>query len=384
MTNLRSAKKNIAVAFAGVAGVVFLASLPSQMACKKSQTITIVNPDASSRSEIVEIPLGDVGEISHVLGKDGKPAIHQVLDIDGSRTLLLLADVPPGGTAKYSLVLGESAKADAAADQIQCYGRYVPERKDDYAWDNDRVAFRIYGPALAATPGEITGSGVDAWSKKVPYSIIDKWYAKWQAGEDYHTDHGEGMDAYNVGASRGCGGTGVFSGGKIYASGVWKSQRTLATGPLRVVFEVEYAPYKYGNVTVTETKRVSLDRGSFFNRFQTTLQIEGADTVPFIVGVVRQPNSEDPIQGQGWVALMEPEAAHGRVGTAAILKDGQVIIAENHALLLKQAKNGDTIEHLAGTCWTGEGSFPDLKTWAEYTRTIAETDKQPLTVTLSK
>ena len=28
------------------------------------------------------------------------------------------------------------------------YGRHVPERKDDFAWENEYAAFRMYGPAL--------------------------------------------------------------------------------------------------------------------------------------------------------------------------------------------------------------------------------------------
>lgn len=34
------------------------------------------------------------------------------------------------------------------------YGRYVPERKDDFAWGNDKIAFRMYGKALELTPKE--------------------------------------------------------------------------------------------------------------------------------------------------------------------------------------------------------------------------------------
>ena len=28
-----------------------------------------------------------------------------------------------------------------------CFSRIVPERIDDYTWENDKVAFRTYGPA---------------------------------------------------------------------------------------------------------------------------------------------------------------------------------------------------------------------------------------------
>ncbi len=33
---------------------------------------------------------------------------------------------------------------------IKAFARQVPERLDDFAWENDKVAHRTYGPALAA------------------------------------------------------------------------------------------------------------------------------------------------------------------------------------------------------------------------------------------
>ena len=62
-----------------------------------------------------------------------------------------------------------------------CYSRFVPERTDDYAWENNRVAFRTFGPtAQNMVEQNIKGgtltSGIDAWLKRVEYTIINKWY----------------------------------------------------------------------------------------------------------------------------------------------------------------------------------------------------------------
>ena len=325
----------------------------------------VSNPENVRRSEIVEVPLASNMQVTQVLKSDGAPALFQVLDIDGRKTLLALAEVPPLAAEEYSMVFGDVAAIDRPLNI--CSGRHVPERMDDYAWENDRIAFRVYGPALGANPRETSGSGIDVWAKRVSHPIIDKWYAH----GDYHRDHGEGLDAYNVGRTRGCGGSGVLVGEKIFSAGVWNTQRTLATGPLRVVFEVTYPPYRAGGASITETKRISLDRGSFFNRVQSTVHIDGADAVPFAAGIARQKNEEAPISGQGWVAAMEPEAPHGRIGTAIIMKGGTLALADGHALLVKQAKDGDTIEYLAGACWTKEGSFTSLTPWAEHTKNTA-------------
>tara|TARA_A200000159_G_scaffold161456_2_gene183444 strand:- start:3798 stop:4106 length:309 start_codon:yes stop_codon:yes gene_type:complete len=69
--------------------------------------------------------------------------------------------------------------------------RHVPERLDDFAFENDKVAFRLYGPALQASA---ENNGTDCWLKRVDYPIIDKWYQRHAQGKSYHEDTGEGYD----------------------------------------------------------------------------------------------------------------------------------------------------------------------------------------------
>jgi hypothetical protein len=54
----------------------------------------------------------------------------------------------------------------------RAFARFVPERKDDFAWENDLVAFRTSGPALRPGP---ENSGIDCWFERVPDPIVDKW-----------------------------------------------------------------------------------------------------------------------------------------------------------------------------------------------------------------
>ena len=58
------------------------------------------------------------------------------------------------GKNEYRITVGKPAHVDPMT-----YGRFVPERKDDFTWENNRSAFRVYGPALEAT-GEIS-NGMD-------------------------------------------------------------------------------------------------------------------------------------------------------------------------------------------------------------------------------
>ena len=95
--------------------------------------------------------------------------------------------------------------------------RYVPERFDDFAWESDRIAHRIYGQALIKAEGTIS-SGADVWIKKDRRLILDEMYAT----KHYHEDNGSFMDDYRVGKSRGCGGLGIWDGKKLFVSSNWK------------------------------------------------------------------------------------------------------------------------------------------------------------------
>ena len=68
--------------------------------------------------------------------------------------------------------------------------------------------------------------------------IVDRWY---RSG-DYHKDHGEGLDFYKVGPSRGCGGTGLYAEGALHVSRNYKAARRTANGPVRVAFVLVGGP----------------------------------------------------------------------------------------------------------------------------------------------
>lgn len=76
-------------------------------------------------------------------------------------------------------------------------------RYGDLLWENDRTAHRIYSRTLEAAEPP-SSSGIDAWGKRVRFPYMDR---QLRTG-DQHSDHGEGLDFYNVGTGRGTGGLG--------------------------------------------------------------------------------------------------------------------------------------------------------------------------------
>ena len=147
------------------------------------------------------------------------------------------------------------------------YARIVPERFDDMAWENDRIAHRMYGFALniAGRGGgeRLRGSGIDVWAKRVTYPIVDRWYAK--GHDQFHKDgEGEGLDLYSIGGSRGAGGTGVWDGTKLWTSDNFVDapgavERTAARG---VQAQLRALGRRRGSGQVAETKQFTVDCGT--------------------------------------------------------------------------------------------------------------------------
>ncbi len=254
---------------------------------KFSKEIIISNALTFDRTnELVAINLKKIKVLSekinygNLLIKDQKGNLQQTQlidnDLDGNPDeLLFQANVPALSKVSYTIFEGENETAKVSVTNNRTFARFVPERTDDFTWENDRVAFRTYGPeaqrlAEKKKPNGTLSSGIDLWLKRVAYPIIDNWYAKNITSPGYyHIDHGEGYDPYHVGNSRGSGGSGIWENDTLHTSKNFVKYRIIATGPLRTIFELDYAPWsKYG---VKETKRISLDLGSNFSKFENTI-----------------------------------------------------------------------------------------------------------------
>src|SRR3569832_9603 len=173
--------------------------------------VTLANPLAVARAGET-IALGAAAQAKVVPGSDvkkalvldphGAPVLSQVLDEDGDETpaeLVFQTDFAAKEAKTFEIDSG--ARIPAAPSEYKAYGRFVRERHDDFAWENDRVAHRVYGPALETYPKEmLISSGIDVWVKRVPKLLINEWYMT----DVYHQDHGEGADFYSVGKTRGC------------------------------------------------------------------------------------------------------------------------------------------------------------------------------------
>ncbi|MEG3656211.1 DUF4861 family protein [Arenibacter palladensis] len=307
--------------------------------------------------------------------------------------LLFQADAEPNSVSTYLIVMDSSVVVPES--EVVAYSRLVPERTDDYTWENDKVAFRTYGPtgqkeALEGVPGSTLSSGIDLWLKRTDKSIINKWYAEHlKTPGYYHIDHGEGYDPYHVGGSRGTGGIGIFENDSLYVSQNFTSARTIAAGPLRSVFELDYTSWSdYG---LKETKRITLDLGSNFSKFEIVFSSERE--VPNIaVGITLHENKGDAkLNGQeGWFRHWETIDSTN-LGEGLVLNPSDIDTAlvhkteirdQSNLLVITKPKNNLT--YYAGFAWELSGQITGINDWDAMLSQQAKIIANPMLVSIKK
>jgi len=368
----------------------------AQPAAQAQLTVTAVNKlKMARRSETVEVgaeklaPLGEKDLMKiHVRDGVGKEVLAQAVDTDYDEyhkpdTLIFQADFAPNETKTFTLTAG--AKREYAKEDFRAYGRFVRERFDDFAWENDRIAHRTYGKALITWKGEpLTSSAIDIWSKRTSKLVINDWYMV----DNYHADHGEGVDAYSAGPTRGCGGSGVWSNGQLYIPTNFVDSRVLTNGPIRVMFELVYEPFEVNGVKVSQVLRVSLDAGSQLNRFRVSSQVSaGSESFALAIGLKKAKEAQKEFnQARGWLTTWEPmDKSLGMQGLAVVVDPSAVDkVAEdklNYLVILKPSVAAP-ITYWAGFAWDRAGQITSAESWKSYVDQFAERLRSPIEVTI--
>ena len=359
------------------------------------------NPtDKVRRGEVLEIPIRSLtGSSASVLSQwqvinetTQEELTTQTVDQDGDSLpdlILIQTDFEPLETKSFLMQPGPSTRTQDPAKIT--FGRFVPERLDDFAWENDLVAFRMYGPALAAEGG---GSGLDCWLKRVTYPIINKWYDLALKGISYHQDHGEGYDPYHVGASRGCGGLSYGVGGAVISPGVYLRHRVITNGPLRTEFELTYKTNLPDGSTLEETKRIAIDLGSRLTRFDISLR--GSSAIPHIDLLLGLTTHE----GKAHVQLA-PESGYisaweliddAYLGTGIVALPDSILRAtevrsssrdQAHAYLYGRGLSPRPFRYYAGYGWAKAMEIVSEESWTRYLRDFAENLQSPISLTIT-
>ncbi|MFP3598424.1 DUF4861 family protein [Chryseobacterium sp. SIMBA_029] len=317
----------------------------------------------------------------------------QWIDYDGdgkSDELLFLAAVEEKKTNIYTIIA--DGKTPVPESPVTTYSRLVPERVDDYAWENDKIAFRVYGPkgqqeALRGIKSSTLSSGVDIWLKRTEKPIINKWYKGYLTDPMfYHKDtRGEGYDPYHVGNSRGTGGIGIWSKDSLQVSQNFVTSKTIAEGPLRTVFELTYHPWsEYG---VTETKRISLDIASNFSKFESNFTAE--KKVPnYTIGITLHNNEGETLLNDKsgwylhWEKIDDAFVGEGIVVDPAIVEKAWARKSEvaDQSNLLVVTKPKQKLVYYAGFAWQKNGQIKTKQDWENILQKQSQSISAPLLI----
>lgn len=394
-----------------------MAMLLSLPASADDVIITVTNPTDVQRQELIEVDLAEVksrlalaeGEMFVVRNAVGQQVMRQHTK-DGK--MLLDVAVRPGGQAVFTVTKGIPDNFKSVVS-----GQQYPERVDDIAWENDRTAYRIYGPALQAS-GE-RAFGVDVWVKNTPALEVKKRYVKELSNHDdiqqlkaegkdeealaleqattYHYDHGNGLDCYKVGPTLGGGAPALMVDGELLLPYCYKDYEILDNGPLRFTVHVSYNPVKVGkDENVVEHRIISLDKGSNFNKVIVWYEGLTAPTDLAMGPVLHQEDLKSIVLTEDMVLYADPtdnpQGQNFQIYVGALFPEGvnetkQIMNAEvvngnaGHVVGITTLQPGQQYTYYFGSAW----SKNDVRTFGEWqlrSQWSLDAIKQPLQVEL--
>lgn len=349
--------------------------------------LSVSNPTASGRvGELISVdwksiqaayPSIDTANFK-VISKATKKELAWQLEKKGGDAivnLLVQVDVPPNGKLVLQLQKGKSTPAS-----VKTYGRYVPERKDDFAWENDKIAFRMYGKELEKTPKEMA-YGMDVWVKSTDRMVINERYKRGK----YHEDLGDGMDYYHVGFTLGAGNIAPMIRDSIYYDGTYARYRVLDNGPLRTSFQLEYNEWSAAGMKLRATKTITLDAGTHFNKVEVAYVGDTMAALPLVVGIIKRKEQGAMLLDElnGSMAYWEPlHGADGITGVGSFLLEPAVGIKVTATQLLMQTSTpkAKPIVYYTGAAWNKAGVFTDAQGWFSHVQLAKTKIMQPLQV----
>ncbi|NDV57611.1 DUF4861 domain-containing protein [Bacteroides sp. 519] len=386
-------------------------------------TVTVTNPiDLERTNEMIEVSMADVAK-SLNLPADGLVVVKDAqgneiaYQVTHDEKIIFPVSVGANTNATYTIQQGTPKEVSV----IAC-GKQYPERVDDIAWENDRVAFRTYGPALQRT-GE-RAFGYDVWNKRATTEpVVEERYAielnpetlaqidslrkvdpaaaaKLRAETSYHVDHGNGGDCYKVGPTLGGGTAALLADGEIVYPYCYKTFEILDNGPLRFTVKLTYNPLTVKDDTnVIETRVISLDAGSHLNK--TVISYTGlSGATPVATGIVlHEPDGEVTADAaKGFITYVDPtdnpKADNGKifVGAAfpkAVTEAKPVLFgeeekanrggADGHVLAISDYIPGSEYTYYWGAGWS-KANIKDAAQWDQYMSDYAQKVRNPLVI----
>lgn len=260
--------------------------------------------------------------------------------------------------------------------------------REDLAWENDRIAFRVYGSVLAGN----VDNGIDVWTKRVRYPIVAKWYKESEGslpGKDsYHQDRGEGADFFSVGKTLGAGSAGIFWNGKLLQPGLFSQHRIITNGPIRMSVEMIYTALRIDTSKYTVVKRITLDAGQQLNRIdEEYISNTDRSSLTLAAGLVKRANTTIAKNEKSrYLALWgstNTDSVNGNLGTAVLFPSGSDAGFSEDPLqyfMSRTIRQGKRVTYYSGAAWSRMGDITTREAWEQYLKSAAERIANPLII----
>ncbi len=391
----------------------------STISAAETARITVSNPlDFDRQGEIVEISLDSLslltGKNFRILCPDNREIGYQITH---DRKVIFPANVAAMSSATY---IAKPGKPTVSVDTTSCGALYT-YRLDDIAWENDKSGYRLYGPAIQRRGDKLYG--YDVFTKRTTTApVLRKRYELEcnqeiraaikrlrETGEkekadsiyrfiSYHIDSGTGMDAYTVGPTLGAGCAALMRNDLSLAyQYCYTDFEILDNGPYRFTVLLKFAPVEVDGDSVSETRLLSLDSGTHFNR--CTINYTGlTQTRSVASGIVvhrQNPKGYHLNPDHGFVAYAD-STDHADRGNGVIYIGVIAPDAPATTIMQPMEQHGDAIGHILTatpykpkstyTYWWGSGwskaGISSLDDWVKITTRSSEALRHPLKVTL--
>lgn len=380
-----------------------------------TKSIVISNPLSFDRqNEIVEIPLDSLsipaGQKFLITDSDNKEIGYQITH---DRKVIFPASVAASSSTIYTAKAGQPT---ICADTISCGALYT-YRLDDIAWENDKSGYRLYGPAIQRRGDKLYG--YDIFTKRATKAPVlrERYELECnqeiraeirrlrEAGEkekadsiyriiSYHIDSGTGMDVYTVGPTLGAGCAALLRNNLSLAYPYcYTDFEILDNGPYRFTVRLKFDPVEVDGDSVAETRLLSLDAGSYFNRCE--ISYDGLTrTRPVASGIVvhrQNPDGYHLNPDYGFVAYAD-STDHADRGNGVIYIGVIAPEAPCATIMQPMEQQGDAIGHVltATPCkpqspyvyWWGSGwskaGIDSFNEWVNIATRSSETLRNPL------
>jgi hypothetical protein len=309
---------------------------------------------------------------------------YQLLKNSKVSVLIFQANVSAQSSATYTLVEGMPANV-----AVRTQARLVPERRDDFAWENDIAAFRMYGAALEEI--ENPSNGVDIWVKYKDEPVMDAIYAGTFRKLSYHEDNGlGGFDSYDVGHTLGAGGNALYTS-HLWIGDAFDRYEILESGPLRSVFRLIYDTIRVNDIYYAETLTITTDAGSILNKGVVSYQ--GLEQpIQLATGIFMHRDRVNTFydkenrvlsytkniitnkgvsQGQNYIGMYVPEASSEA--------SSEPFVEDNQYIMLSDYRAGTDFTYYFGGAWS-KWKFPTEQDWHDTLIRFSQAKKEPLKI----